>query len=92
MFTRMISKGNDSFLVYNTKLDLRMVYMACPWAETMYHICDEKLHERFCALECEIHPFAMSCGDKYVLFDATNQDGIHHYYFRLKGGAANATV
>lgn len=84
MFKQMITRGNDSVLVYNTKLDLRMIYMACPWAETMYHICNEKLQEDFCMAQDHIESFAMNEGDKYILHDSCMLNGVHHYYFRKK--------
>lgn len=87
MLKRMITKGNDSTLVYNTKLDLRMIYMACPWAKTVYHICDEHLKEAFTLTQDYVRPFAMSEGGDYILWDADKFYGgnsYHHYYFRKK--------
>lgn len=90
MFQKMITKGNDSTLVYKTKLDLQTVFMACPWKEDRYHLCLENLQEWAEMSNKQVHPFAILYGHDYILWDSRSIDRVHHYYFRRKGENANA--
>lgn len=92
MFKKIVTVGNDHVMVYDTKLNLRMVYMACPWAETRYHICNERLIEDFCMTQKHIRPFAMDEGDKYILCDSHKSNGVNHYYFRREANEDNAII